>query len=167
MNKHLYRLVWRHCRVDVVPAPETACQRTGTAPASRTRAGRRSAATSGAPASALTRLCLACVALLSATVAAPAWATCTVAGSVVTCSGAANPLAPSFSDAANSLQVNVNSGAGVGVLLGIGGTAMTLTGNNVTLVNGGTIDPSVLGSLGLLASGTVIGNGMPGAAPRR
>ncbi|VVD76583.1 Adhesin BmaC autotransporter [Pandoraea iniqua] len=165
MNKHLYRLVWRHCRVDVVPAPETACQRTGAAPASRTRAaGRRSAAAPGAPASALTRLCLACVALVSAAVSAPAWATCTVAGSVVTCSGAANPLAPSFSNATNNLQVNVNSGAGVGVLLGIGGTAMTLTGNNVTLVNGGTIDPSVLGSLGLLASGTVIGNGNAGGS---
>lgn len=82
----------------------------------------------------------------------------------MTCSGAANPLAPSFSGAASNLQVNVNSGAGVGVLLGVGGTAMTLTGSNVTLVNGGTIDPAVLGSLGLLASGTVIGNGTAGGS---
>ncbi|MGC7404479.1 autotransporter-associated beta strand repeat-containing protein [Pandoraea pneumonica] len=102
--------------------------------------------------------------MFSALVAAPAWATCTSAGSVVTCSGAANPLAPSFSSAASNLQVNVNSGAGVGVLLGVGGTAMTLTGSSVTLVNGGTIDPSVLGSLGLLASGTVIGNGAAGGS---
>src|SRR5437868_5347463 len=77
----------------------------------------------------------------------PAWADCTPAnpadGATVTCAGAAPLLAPSFSSAANNLTVNVNSGASAGILLGLLGTAMTLTGNNVTLNNGGTIDPSL------------------------
>lgn len=160
MNKHLYRLVWRHCRVDVVPAPETASQCAG-APASRVRRARCGKPSSSVPLSlalSLGRVCLACIAVLGAAAPGPAWAVCTPAGSVVTCSGAANPLAPSYANPANNLQVNVNSSAGVGVLLGLGGTAMSLTGNNVTLVNGGTIDPSLLGGIGILASGTVIGN---------
>ena len=45
------------------------------------------------------------------------------------------------------------------MLLGVGGTAMSLTGNNTQLTNNGTIDPSALGTgLGVLSSGTVIGN---------
>ncbi|MDR3399432.1 MAG: ESPR-type extended signal peptide-containing protein, partial [Pandoraea sp.] len=163
MNKHLYRLVWRHCRVDVVPAPETARQSAG-APASRVRRARCGTRSSSLLPGSLTRVCLACIALLGAVASAPVWATCTATGNVVTCSGAANPLAPSYANAANNLQVNVGSGAGVGVLLGIGGTAMSLTGNNVTLVNGGTIDPSLLGGIGLLASGTFIGNATPGGS---
>ncbi|QHE90867.1 transporter [Pandoraea fibrosis] len=162
MNKHLYRLVWRHCRVDVVPAPETARQRSG-APASRVRRARSGTRASWLSLS-LSRVCLACIALLGAAAPGAAWAVCTAAGSVVTCTGAANPLAPSYSNAASNLQVNVNSSAGVGVLLGVGGTAMSLTGNNVTLVNGGTIDPSLLGGVGLLASGTVIGNATAGGS---
>lgn len=164
MNKHLYRLVWRRCRVDVVPAPETAHQNAG-APASRVRRARwfRVFPTTVPPLT-LTRLCLACIALLGALTPTSSWATCTAAGNVVTCSGAANPLAPSYSNAASNLQVTVNSSAGVGVLLGVGGTALSLTGSNVTLVNGGTIDPSLLGGIGLLASGTVIGNGNAGGS---
>jgi autotransporter-associated beta strand protein len=80
------------------------------------------------------------------------------AGTTVTCTGAANILAPSYAATANNLTVNVQSGGSAGVLLGIGGTAMTLTGNNVTLNNAGTIDPSLLGLLSLLSSGTFIGN---------
>ncbi|SFB18219.1 outer membrane autotransporter barrel domain-containing protein [Collimonas sp. OK607] len=91
-----------------------------------------------------------------------AWANCTPAnpadGATVTCSGAANLLAPSYSSAANNLTVNVNTGASAGVLLGLLGNAMTLTGSNVTLNNGGTIDPSLLGIGSLLSTGTVIGN---------
>ncbi|VVE37651.1 autotransporter-associated beta strand repeat-containing protein [Pandoraea anhela] len=159
MNKHLYRLVWRHCRVDVVPVPETARRSTG-APTSRARRSARGAGASVA----LTRVCLACLALLGAIASPSTWESCTVAGSVVTCSGAANPLAPSYANSASNLQVNVNSSAGVGVLLGVGGTALSLTGSNVTLVNGGTIDPSLLGGIGLLATGTVVGNGNAGGS---
>ncbi|MGO4391388.1 autotransporter-associated beta strand repeat-containing protein [Variovorax sp. M-6] len=81
------------------------------------------------------------------------------AGATVTCTGAANILAPSYATSANNVTVNVQSGASAGVLLGLGGTAMSLTGNNVTLNNAGTIDPSLLGLLSLLSSGTVVGNG--------
>ncbi|MFK0378096.1 autotransporter-associated beta strand repeat-containing protein [Pandoraea sp. NPDC090278] len=164
MNKHLYRLVWRHCRVDVVPVPETAHQNAG-ASGSRVRRARRFPILRAAvPAMSLTRVCLACIVVLGALAPATSWATCTAAGNIVTCSGAANPLAPSYANAANNLQVTVNSSAGVGVLLGVGGTALSLTGNNITLVNGGTIDPSLLGGIGLLASGTVIGNGNAGGS---
>ncbi|KWF08630.1 autotransporter domain-containing protein [Burkholderia ubonensis] len=89
----------------------------------------------------------------------PAHATCSTAGTTVTCSGVANPLAPSYANSANNLNVTVNPGASVGVLLGVGGTAMSLTGNNNHLTNNGTIDPSALGSgLGVLSSGAVVGN---------
>lgn len=83
----------------------------------------------------------------------PAHATCSQAGTTVTCSGVANPLAPSFSSNLNNINATVNPGASVGVLLGVGGTAMSLTGNNTTLTNNGTIDPSALGSgLGVLST---------------
>ena len=96
-------------------------------------------------------------------VSSSVYAACTpanpTAGSTVTCTGAANILAPSYATAANNVTVNVQSGASAGVLLGLGGTAMSLTGDNVTLNNAGTIDPSLLGILSLLSSGTLIGNG--------
>ncbi|WP_144637440.1 autotransporter-associated beta strand repeat-containing protein [Bordetella genomosp. 13] len=88
-----------------------------------------------------------------------AYAACTTAGSNVTCSGAANPLAPSYANGANNLNVTVNPGGSVGVLLGVGGNAMTLTGSNDTLTNNGRIDPVLLGTgLGVLSSGVVMGN---------
>ena len=95
-------------------------------------------------------------------VSSSVYAACTpanpTAGATVTCTGAANILAPSYAATANNITVNVQSGASAGVLLGLGGTAMSLTGNNVTLNNAGTVDPSLLGLLGLLSSGTFIGN---------
>lgn len=106
---------------------------------------------------------------MGATLCAPtAYASCTPVnptnGATVTCSGAANPLAPSYASSANNLTVNVFTGGSVGVLLGLGGTAMSLTGNGTTLNNAGFIDPSLLGLLSLLSSGTVIGNPNLGAA---
>ncbi|WP_315386043.1 autotransporter-associated beta strand repeat-containing protein [uncultured Stenotrophomonas sp.] len=96
---------------------------------------------------------------MSAVAAIPtAQAACTTNASIVTCTGAANPLAPSYASSANNLTVNVQSGASIGVLLGIGGTALQLTGDNVTLNNAGNIDPSLLGLISLLSSGTVVGS---------
>ncbi|WP_248312082.1 autotransporter-associated beta strand repeat-containing protein [Bosea sp. BK604] len=87
-----------------------------------------------------------------------AQAACFAAGGTITCNGAANPLAPSYANGGNNLTVNINAGAGVGVLLGVGGTAMTFSGNNVSLNNAGTIDPMLLGQGSILSSGLVIGN---------
>ena len=42
----------------------------------------------------------------------PAQATCSTAGTTVTCSGVANPLAPSYANSANNVQATVNPGAG-------------------------------------------------------
>ncbi|MGJ7603193.1 autotransporter-associated beta strand repeat-containing protein [Variovorax sp. LT1R20] len=89
----------------------------------------------------------------------PAQAFCTTAGSDVTCNGAANPLAPGFANGANNLAVTVNPGATLGVLLGVGGSAMSLTGSNVRLTNNGRIDPLLFGSnTGKLSTGVVMGN---------
>lgn len=86
-------------------------------------------------------------------------AACTTAGLNVSCSGAANPLAPSYANGANNLNVTVNPGGSVGVLLGVGGNAMTLTGSNLTVINNGGIDPVLLGTgLGVVSSGVVMGN---------
>lgn len=99
-----------------------------------------------------------CLALTGAGII-PAQATCSQAGTNVTCSGVASPLTPDFSSNLNNINVTVNPGASLGVLLGVGGTAMKLTGNNVTLTNNGLIDPSVLGSgLGVVSNGAVIGS---------
>ncbi len=87
-----------------------------------------------------------------------AMAFCSAAGTLVTCSGAANPLSPSYYNAASNLKVTVDSSASFGVLPGIGGTAMSLTGTGTTLTNGGTIDPAVLGQLSILSSGLVVAN---------
>ncbi len=92
----------------------------------------------------------------------PAWAACTpnnpAAGATVTCSGDPNNLDPSFSSAANNLTVNLNVGSTLGVLPGLQGYALTLTGNGVTLNNAGTIDPASQGQSGYKSTGTVIGN---------
>ncbi|KTD45268.1 Extracellular serine protease precursor [Legionella quinlivanii] len=82
-------------------------------------------------------------------------------GDVVTCLPPTDPLAPSYFSAANNLTVNVESGAYLSVLLGLGGTALALPGNNITLNNNGTIDPSLLGLLNILSTGTFIGNANP------
>ncbi|GLQ49479.1 beta strand repeat-containing protein [Dyella flava] len=97
--------------------------------------------------------------ILAGAVITPAHAVCTQSGSTVVCAGVANPLAPSFSDSGNNLNVTVDPGASVGVLLGVGGTSLSLTGNGVTVTNNGTIDPAALGTgLGILSSGLIVGN---------
>ncbi|MDU0342401.1 autotransporter-associated beta strand repeat-containing protein [Bosea rubneri] len=54
--------------------------------------------------------------------------------------------------------MTINPGASIGVLLGVGGTAMSFTGSNVSLTNSGTVDPMLLGQLSILSSGLVVGN---------
>jgi len=157
MNR-IYRLVWNHALHALQVASELVpgCS----AAASSVDASRR------LPARRLLALC--CLAACTAVPVESAMAACSPVnptnGATVTCSGAANPLAPSYASGASNLTVNVVSGGSTGVLLGLGGTAMSLTGNGTTLNNAGTIDPSLLGLLSLLSSGTVIGNPNLGTA---
>lgn len=90
--------------------------------------------------------------------ASSAQAACTANGTIVTCSGAADPLAPNYSNADDNLNVTVLPSASAGVLLGVGGDAMTLTGGNLTVTNNGIIDPALLGQLSIVSSGLVVGS---------
>ncbi|GGK08788.1 autotransporter-associated beta strand repeat-containing protein [Pseudomonas matsuisoli] len=91
-------------------------------------------------------------------------AACSTSGSTVTCIGSAPVLAPSFSSSAPNLTVNLNPGSSAGVLLGLGGNAVTLNGGGATVNNAGTIDPSLLGLLSIQAAGLVVTN--PATASR-
>ena len=150
MNR-IYRLVWNRTLRVLQVASELA------------HGGHATVPTAGTTPRSLARraLALACLAACGIPVES-AMAACSpinpANGATVTCSGAANPLAPSYASSADNLTVNMQPGSTVGVLLGLGGTAMSLTGNGITLNNSGTIDPSLLGLLSLLSSGTVIGN---------
>ena len=156
MNR-IYRLVWNRTLRVLQVASEL------------THGGHAVAPATADPRRPLARrvLALACLAACGIPVES-AMASCTPTnptnGATVTCSGAANPLAPSYASSADNLTVNLQPGSSVGVLLGLGGTAMSLTGNGTTLNNSGTIDPSLLGLLSLLSSGTVIGNPNLGTA---
>ncbi|MGO3890185.1 MAG: autotransporter domain-containing protein [Paenalcaligenes sp.] len=86
-----------------------------------------------------------------------AQATCINAGLITTCSGPANPLMPSYVNPFDDLQLTVNQGASVGVLVNVGGSAMTLTGKNVSVTNNGGIDAYALGSPSAVSAGLVIG----------
>lgn len=94
-----FRSLWNAATGSWVAVPETTRSR-----------GKRSVSTAVAGAA---------VALF-ATSFFPAQAACTTAGSNVSCSGAANPLAPSYANGSNNLNVTVNPGGSVGVLLGVG-----------------------------------------------
>ena len=96
--------------------------------------------------------------LLLGFTALPAQAVCSMAASIVTCNGAANPLAPSYTNSGNGLSVTVNPGASLGTLLGVGGTSLSLMGSNVSLRNTGTISPSLLGHLSIQSTAVLVGN---------
>ncbi|HEY9133503.1 MAG TPA: ESPR domain-containing protein, partial [Dyella sp.] len=151
MNR-IYRLVWNRALRAWQVASELTAQRQAI-----TAGGREANISAWSRRPLVLALALAMPWLSSAVQAACTPANPT-AGATVTCSGAANPLAPSYSANANNLTVNANAGSSIGVLLGLGGTALTLSGNNATLNNSGTIDPSLLGLLSLLSSGTLVGN---------
>nr|WP_255263533.1 autotransporter-associated beta strand repeat-containing protein [Pseudomonas aegrilactucae] len=87
----------------------------------------------------------------------PADAACVVAGSTVTCTGTpVLGLPNAYSSATNGLTLELAAGSQLNAPLL--GTAVNLTGNNITLNNRGTIDPAFLGILGGLSSGVKIGN---------
>jgi fibronectin-binding autotransporter adhesin len=145
---HIYRLVWNRKLRVWQAASELATQ---------SRGGR-----SSAPCSVATRMPRYAAGLALAFgltgVSAAVQAACTVAGVTVTCTGAANPGAPSFASNANMLNVTVDAGATVGVDPTVGGTAMSLTGSNATLTNFGRIDANLLGTSTGSSAGLVVGD---------
>jgi len=146
-----YKTIWNAAIGAWVAVSEATCAR-GKRSTSR-RAGRTARLVGPMKVGMLTALAF------SATSFLPAQAFCTTAGSDVTCNGAANPLAPGFANGANNLAVTVNPGATLGVLLGVSGSAMSLTGSSVRLTNNGLIDPLLFGSnTGKLSTGVVMGN---------
>lgn len=133
---HIYRLVWNRRLGAWQAASELATQ---------SRGGRSSV---GGVAARIA-ICGAALFTLSG-LSTAVQAGCTQNSPVtVSCSGAANPLVPYYSNIADSLDVTVAAGGELGVLLGSGGTALQLTGSFVTLTNHGVIDPSVLGPIAI------------------
>ncbi|MFD4840088.1 DUF6850 family outer membrane beta-barrel protein [Achromobacter sp. NPDC058515] len=145
---HIYRLVWnRKLRVWQATSELASQSRGGRSPAGNCTAART-------PRHAL-RVALA-ISLSALSTAVQA--VCTVSGASVTCTGPADPASPGFSSGANNLAVTVAPGATLGVPVPNGGTAMALTGTNVTLTNAGRIDAKLLGDPIVLSSGLIVGN---------
>lgn len=101
------------------------------------------------------------LATVSALVSHPVLADCSPAapghGGTVTCSGGTAVGNP-FNTAANNITVNVTSDGRIAPAQGQFTTALTLSGNNITLNNAGMIDPSYLEFKSQLSKGTLIGN---------
>lgn len=159
---HSYRSIWNAALGTWVAAPETA--RAGKNSAKSTV--RISAGNTPAGAGALVgrvRAVAAAAALLCLVGISPAaWAACTTAGSIVTCSGLGTRLLPNnFSSAADGLMVNIKAGAQMNAVLG--SHVIKLTGTNLSLFNSGTIDPALLGPVSLLSGGAFLGNGATSA----
>ena len=145
---HVYRLVWNRAMRMWQPVSELAAQPRG------------GAAPSAVYAPVRWRLHAVAVALgLGLTGwGSAAQAACTAAGLTVTCSGQANPLSPGYSNGASGVGVTLNQGSQLGVLLGVGGTALRLQNNNATVTNNGAVDVYALGAgLSILSSGLVLG----------
>jgi len=85
-----------------------------------------------------------------------ALANCALTDSTYTCASGSNTN--SFAQSTNNVIFNVESGAVLSVPPIVGGAALTLNGNGITLNNAGSIDPVVNGGLSLPASGAVLGN---------
>src|SRR3954470_15504921 len=72
---------------------------------------------------------------------APAYADCTQAGVIVTCSGVTSFV--NYAYATNGVTINVQPTGNLAVPLLLGGAALTASGNGITLNNAGKIDPSL------------------------
>lgn len=145
---HVYRLVWnRKLRVWQVASELASQSRGGSSSAGGCVKARK-------PRQALRIAVLAGLSVLSAAVQA----VCLDTGTTVICTGAADAQFPRFSSAANGISVIVDPLATVGVVPANGGTAMSLTGSNVTLMNSGRIDARLFGDPTVVSSGLVVGN---------
>lgn len=104
----------------------------------------------------------AALALALAGTGGAAQADCVRAGLLVQCASPANPVTPSYADATNNLQVTVTGTGSLGVIPPGGGTALSLTGSNVTVSNDGRIDPNPLGVNSAGSTGVFVGNSSAG-----
>lgn len=87
-----------------------------------------------------------------------AMAACTISGVTVSCNTPADQLLPHYANSSDGLSMTVGPNGTVGVLLGVGGTAMLLQGNNGSVINNGVVDAFALGSgLAVVSSGLVLG----------
>lgn len=145
---HVYRLVWNRAMRMWQPVSELAAQpRGGAAPTAVY-----------APVRWRLHAMAAALGLGLAAWGPAAMADCAVSGATVTCGTPANQLLPNYADASDGLSVTVGPNGTVGVLLGTGGTAMLLQGNNGSVINNGVVDAFALGSgLAVVSSGLVLG----------
>ena len=79
---------------------------------------------------------------------------------MIACDGATDQN--NLSSTANGVTLNIATGAVLSVPPVLGGTAVTLSGNGITVNNQGTIDPTINGGLSLAAAGMVLGNNTAG-----
>ncbi|HUA81159.1 MAG TPA: transporter, partial [Dyella sp.] len=85
-----------------------------------------------------------------------AFAQCTTSGTTITCATGSNTN--SFASSINNVTFDVQTGAVLSVPPIVGGAALTLNGNGITLDNQGRIDPTINGGLSLAATGAMLGN---------
>ncbi|MFP3743445.1 autotransporter domain-containing protein [Achromobacter sp. SIMBA_011] len=104
----------------------------------------------------------AALALALAGTGGAAQADCIRVGLLVQCASPANPVTPSYADASNNLEVTVTGTGSLGVIPPGGGTALSLTGSNVTVSNDGRIDPNPLGVNSAGSTGVFVGNSSAG-----
>ncbi|PZP78367.1 MAG: hypothetical protein DI592_15485, partial [Stenotrophomonas maltophilia] len=100
------------------------------------------------------------VALAATLASGSAFAACTTAGTTVTCATGSNTN--SLANSINGVTLDIQTGAVLSVPPIVGGSAVNLSGNGITVNNQGTIDPTLNGGLSLAASGMVLGNNSVG-----
>lgn len=100
------------------------------------------------------------VALAATLASGSAFAACTTAGTTVTCATGSNTN--SLTNSINGVTLNIQTGAELSVPPIVGGSAVNLSGNGITVNNQGTVDPTINGGLSLAASGMVLGNNTVG-----
>lgn len=147
---HIYRLVWNRKLRVWQAASELASQSRGGS----------SSATSSIATSAPPYVAAAAVALALglSSVSTAVQAECTEDLIIVTCEGLDLSSDPGYASASNVLHVRVEENATVGVDPALGGTAMRLSGDKITVSNKGRIDANLFGPAATASSGLVIGN---------
>lgn len=100
------------------------------------------------------------VALAATLASGSAFAACNTVGTTVTCATGSNTN--SLANSLNGVTLDIQTGAQLSVLPIVGGSAVALNGDGITVNNQGTVDPTINGGLSLAASGMVLGNATVG-----